>query len=223
MRVQHAFVHLSVKILALLSASLLSACSYINEHYTEQCNSHAYTRAVLSDFLTSRFHSNAPVRMAVIPFSVPANLSGYDTERPGLGNKLAWEVQAQFLHSGQVPIVEVLNRQDWPAKKEEFFTGNFGALAAAREAGYDLVFLGYLDPLRSLDSMNISTKLIEVESGITVWYGDTGVVTYAPELRKTKAALPWQRLDPSVVDSNALVERLARCVVKAVTSENEKL
>lgn len=212
---------LSVILLTLSSASLLGGCSYINKHYSEPCNSRAYSRTVLSDFLSSRFHSDARVRMAVIPLSVPANISDYNTERPGLGNELAWKIQAEFLRSGQVPVVEILNRHDWPGKKNEFFAGDFGAIATAREAGYDLVFVGYLRPMRSLDSMTAYTKVIEIDSGITIWYGETTVTTYEPDLQRIRASLFLEDPRPDKFYMGPLTDRLASCIVKAIASEEE--
>lgn len=210
---------LSVILLTQIIASLLCSCSYIHEYYVVPCNSRAYARAILSDYLTTRFHSNAPVRLAVIPFSAPANISGFSNERPGLGNELAWKVQSEILRTGQVPIVEVLNRQDWPGKKEEFFTGNYGATALARDAGYDLALVGVVETPTSLDRLSIYTKLIEVESGITVWYGKTEVTTYGPDLQKLRASMYMEDRRPDFLAMPGLIERLAQCVAQDITSE----
>lgn len=209
----------SVILLTLVSASLLCGCSRFNRRYSEPCKSHAYSRTALSDFLTARFHSNSSVRLAVIPFSAPANISGLNSERPGLGLELSRKVHAQMLQTGLVPIVEVLNRQDWPGKKEEFFTGNFGAIAMAREAGYDLLLVGYVEKFKSLDRIKAYTKLIEADSGITVWYGDTEVFTNRSQLPKTDVGL-WgeQRPRADLLNMPAMTESLARCIVSAVTS-----
>src|SRR4051812_36516187 len=135
------FIKTNVKILTALAGFCLCSCSFLYNRYAESCNSHAYLQRGLYAYINSRYHYNSPVRMAIIPFSVPANISADNSERPGLGNELAWKIHAQLLATGQIPIVEVLNRQDWPNKKEEFFTGNFGAIAMAREAGYDLLMV----------------------------------------------------------------------------------
>lgn len=219
MKLLIARVLIPVILLTLMCTSMLSGCANIHQYYSEPCNSHAYSRTILSDFLSNRFHSNSPVRLAVIPFSAPANISGFSSERPGLGNELAWKVRAELLASGQVPIVEILNRQDWPGKKEEFFMGNFGAIAVAREAGYDLVLVGHIHTPEALDRLKASTKLIEVESGITVWYGDTEVKTYAPELQSARAALWLDERRPAMLYLPRMVNRLSQCIVQAITSE----
>ena len=223
MRLIGAIHHPGVILLTLSCSVLLSACSLIGEHYAETCNSRAYTRNILSDYITSRFPSNAPVRMAIIPFSVAANVSTYGDERPGLGNILSWKVHQYILASQTIPIVEVLNRQDWPGKKEEFFTGNFGAISRAREAGYDLVLIGYLESLKSMDTMTAYTKVIDVESGITLWYGQSTSSTYRPDIKRARYGLRLEPSRPDMLFTDDLVGGLAQCIAAAVTSEEEEL
>jgi len=176
---------------------------------------------VLKDYLDHRFHSHSQVRMAVIPFSVPANLTANDINQPGAGNEIAWRIQALMLGDGTVPLVEVFNRQDWPAKKEEFFTGNFGAIEMARQAGYDLVLVGYIEPMKSLDSLMLHTKLIEVESGVTVWYGSTETWSRRPEFASIADEIFVRNEKPSDTHIAALLEKAARCTVKFITADND--
>ena len=77
----------------------LGGCSYIDRRYAEPCKSRAFIKTDIEQFITSRFSSKAPVRLAIIPFSAPANLSGEDSETPGIGNELAWRLH-QELHIG---------------------------------------------------------------------------------------------------------------------------
>lgn len=155
----------------------------------------------------------SPVRVAVVPYSVPANISAIDNERPGLGNQLAWIIHRELINWGKVPIVEVLNRPDWPGKKEEFHTGNFGAIAAAREAGYDFVLVGYLDPQRSLDTATAYSKLIDVENGVTVYYGYATAMTRRPEMRDWSASLGLSKSRPDLQNIGELYDKLGWCVV----------
>lgn len=184
------------------------------------CKSHAYVRQGLREFITQRFHSTAPVRMAIIPLSVPANLSSFHPERPGLGNELAWMIHAHLLRTGAVPIVEVLNRHDWPGKKDEFFSGNFGAIQTAREAGYDLVFVGYLDDLKSLEKLSLHSKIIEVDSGITVWYGQTAAALEKKSWGEaTLEYLGFTESEPTYLSIRHLVDGLSRCTVRELIEE----
>ena len=208
-----------VNILTLVFVFLASGCSYIHAQLGETCNSRAHVQMILVDYLSRRFASHSPVRLAIIPFSVPANLSGYNTERPGVGDQLAWKIHSEWLQNAAVPIVEVLNRQDWPGKKEEFFTGNHGAIAMAREAGYDLVQVGLVENLRSTDALTVHSKIIEVESGITVWYATSTVVTRRPELQSAAAMTGLVNRVPALLYTPEMVDSAAVCLVKEATSE----
>lgn len=205
---QHALVRV---ILLALSVTSLSGCVVLRERYGEQCKMRAYVQNPLGDYITTRFQSHSPVRMAVIPFSTPANVAAYDNERMGLGNQLAYSVQQQLLQSGEVPMVELLNRQDWPGKKEEFYTGNFGAIAIAREAGYDLVLVGFVEPLASLNQMRAFGKLIDVENGVTVWYGETTASTNRGEFNQLGASLRIENRRPDLLYTGQLSDKLAEC------------
>lgn len=208
-----------VIILTLVLVFLASGCSYIHAQLGETCNSRAHVQMILADYLSRRFASHSPVRLAIIPFSVPANLSGYNNELPGTGDQLAWKIHNEWLQNATVPIVEILNRQDWPRKKEEFFTGNFGAIAMAREAGYDLVQVGLVENLRSTDALTVHSKIIEVESGITVWYATSTVVTRRPELQSAAAMTGLLDRHPSRLYTPEMIDEAAVCLIKSATSE----
>ncbi len=213
------FLSCSVKYLTLLLLSLAAGCSLTRHYVMDPCNSRAYVRTVIPDYLSTRFQTNAPVRVAVVPFSVPANVAGINNEVPGLGNELAWKVHERFVDSNVFPIVEVFNRQDWPRKKEEFHTGNFGAIASARDAGYDLVFVGNVDPIRSLDELSATTKLIETESGTTIWFGKTTARSDARAMNQTLSSYYLADRVPSTLDLPGLEEDLSRCIVREVVRE----
>ena len=107
-----------VRLLTLFTLVFLAGCSYISRHFEETCNFRAYLRTPFADYVSKRYPLGAPIRVGVIPFSVPANVAAHSNELPGLGNQLAWMVKDELLARGTMPIVEVLNRQDWPGKKE---------------------------------------------------------------------------------------------------------
>jgi len=208
-----------VIILALAGNFLLSGCAHKGSHYEKQCNSRAYLQNDLQSYISSRFPSSSPVRMAIIPFSVPANVAAFDAERPGLGNELAWKVHASMLGQNIVPIVEVFNRQDWPGKKEEFFTGNFGAIGYAREAEYDLVMVGLLENMQNLNQMSAFTKIIDTDSGVTAWYSRS--VVSAPVQRPYRGGrlemfIPTGR--PDLLPIASLTEDLAYCIVDSIAA-----
>lgn len=212
------------KILAIFSLATLSlsGCHYFQPKFqtTPHCKSRAYVRSTVTEQLTMRNNSGIPRRLAIIPFSVPANLAPKSNELPGLGNKLAWRVQAESLASGEIPLVEVFNRQDWPGKKEEFFTGNFGTLDRALAAGYDFALIGLVDDLNSLDSFAAYTKVIDISSGTTVWYGYTSVSAKKHEQESVLDSMFRSTDDPSKLFSNQLIDELARCIVQGVVGSS---
>jgi hypothetical protein len=157
--------------------------------------------------------------MAIIPFSVAANLSSQNTQRPGLGNELAWQIRSELVRNEAAPIVEVLNRHDWPGKRDEFFVGNHGAIALSREAGYDLVLVGLFETGASLDHVVLHSKLIDTSAGITVWNGRS-TVTRRPSLwHQTRDWLDIQKTIPSGHQFQPLMESLVNCAVRGILSE----
>ena len=204
--------------LALTLTSGLTGCSYISRHYVTPCKNRAYITMSVPDYIKQRFHKNSPVRMAIIPYTVPANLSFKSTEHQGLGVELAWKVQQEILPTQIVPISEIFNRTDWPGKKDEFYTGNYGALSLARDAGYDLILVGDVQPTKSIDTMSARAKIIEVESGITVYYGEATVVTTRHEIEKTVTTfwLSPTEHKPSAQYISALNDGIGRCIVHGI-------
>lgn len=214
-------VTLLTRTLALTLLGSITGCTYITRHYAEPCKSRAFIGANLADYISTRFNRNAPVRLAIVPYSVPANLSFAGAERPGLGSDIAQRLQSELLPTGLVPIVEVFNRQDWPAKKDEFFRGNFNALQMARDAGYDLVMVGNIQPQRSMDSFTAQTKVIEVESGTTVFYGESTVATNRPGWEEARTAIWLDQVTPNQLYIPDMLHELSRCIVRSVKSAND--
>jgi hypothetical protein len=191
----------------------------IHHHTTEYCNSRAYIQQGLNDYINKRFGSKSHARLAVIPFTVPANLAATRRELPGIGNTLAWRTQAWMLENGSVPIVEVLPREDWPGKRDEFFAGNHGAIRMARDAGFDLVLVGFVSEMTSADTLSASAKIIETESGITVWYGTVDAVSARQSVDRNTAWLGLTDRKPAELHYEPLLERLAKCIVKESTRD----
>ncbi len=213
--------------MTLLCCVQLSACNFLSRQLTDQttetCKFRAYVHQPIEDWLNSRYQAKSPVRVAIIPFSVPANFTTESDERTGLDLELATVLQQELLRRGSFPIVEVFNRQSWPGKKEEFFKGNFGAISLAREASYDLVLVGLLEPLRSIDEITAYSKLIEVESGLTLWFGRVSANSARPDLRLAAATLGLTNRRPDLLSSAALSQELAGCIAGLVSAEEELL
>lgn len=208
-----------VIVLALWCALAGSGCTFFQPRFqvNQNCSSRVYVSSPVGDHVGgTAATSPRPLRLAVVPFSVPANLAGSNNELPGLGNTLAWKVHSEALSSGEFPVTEVFNRQDWPGKKEEFFTGNFGAISLAQAAGYDLVLTGLIDNIRDLDSLSAYAKLIDVSSGVTIWYGKSTI--RAVEHRDASIFdSMWRSTDePAQLYTAALADDLGRCIVRGI-------
>lgn len=200
----------------LLTLLLASGCSLIQDRFQESCQSHAYTQTIITDYIATRYTPRSPVRIGVVPASAPSNMSPYTTEQPGAGNQLSQRIQQDLLNYGELPIVEVLNRNDWPGKKEEFFSGNFGAIRMGREAGYDMILVSFIEPQRSLDALSAYTKVIDTESGVTLYYGKSTVITERDDLRNAVVPFGLMKRDPSLVHTNDMIESLGQCISQSV-------
>ncbi len=207
-----------VIVMTLASVASLTSCAYLKNRTMEQCKTHAYVETVVEDYVSRRYDSNAPVRLGIIPFVVPANLTQKPFQYRGMGNELAYQVHTRFLNRGTIPIVEVLNREDWPGKKDEFYTGNFGALSQAREAGYDLILVGIIDSYNPYAEATASTKLIEVETGVTLWYGKTTAYTYRKDFERGTDFLALEDRRPARSYGAELTEKLTDCIAGEILS-----
>lgn len=122
--------------------------------------------------------------------------------------------QRELQATGELPIVELFNRDRWPGKREEFFTGNYGAIQMARDAGYDLALVGYLQNIQNDQDMVLSTKLIDVTSGVTIWSAQT---TSSSNKRQYNDALSFMGIvkkRADIFDFQALSDSLAVCTVE---------
>jgi len=207
----------------MLGAFMFTAgCAYLGNHVGEWCNTQAYVRTDLASYIDQRFTPKSPVRVGIIPFEVPANLSARSAQMPGLGNQLAWAVHRDLLATETFPILEVFNREDWPRKKEQFFTGNFGALQIARDAEYDVVIVGYLEPITRLDTWIVHTKVIEVASGTTLWYGSSKVYTNRADMHEVSSFVGLTDRRPDILWNDKLFDTVAQCIAHDMTTDPEE-
>ncbi len=206
-----------VKVLTLCVVAIFAASCTTTQQHKESCNLRAYLDQDLEQYINGRFGSKAPIRMAIIPFSTPANFAWQNSQHQGLGKELAWRFQSEFLTQGTLPIVEVFNREDWPGKREEFWTGNFGSIAQAREAGYDLVFVGNVDPMRGIDNLTIHSKIIDVDAGITVWSGTTNVRTEKAKINRSRLGdIIGPEIIPNQLYIDDMITLAAACTIEKI-------
>ena len=209
-----------ILLLVLVSGSALGSCSVIKLPWlTEGCKRHTYINLVLRDYLKQRFDSQAMARMAIVPFDVPENFAPPGNDSVNYGRELARKFEAQLHQTGLVPIVELFNRDRWPGKRAEFFTGNYGAISLARAAGYDLVLVGYLEELKDDSTMNVYTKIIDTQNQITVWHAETKVTSPARALNKDLSRLSLEKQRPDLFAFPERTVALARCTVEGIEDE----
>lgn len=198
--------------------TLLTACSAHKTTISNDCNSRAYIKTDIAAYLSSRFDSKAPVRLAIVPFGVPANLSGWGAESRGLGFQIGMALQGKMLETELAPISELFERR-LANQKLEFFKGNHEVIDVARQANFDLVLVGLMDELRSNNTISAYSKLIDTSSGITLWYGRTtsrvSETGHEFNLRKLNV---FDRVDYTH-DWGRMVEELTSCIAHDMTFE----
>jgi len=218
------YIDLARSLTLLYCLLLLSSCSITqmaNPYDLEQCKTHAYLHLPLDLYLTQRFPRNSPVRVGIVPFSSAANIASKNDQSPGIGNQLAYKVRDLLLSHGVIPIVEIIPRDDWPRKYDEFYAGNYGAIEMARRAHYDLVLVGMLESTDSLESLAAHTKLIEVYNGITVWSGRSYVETLRNRREKTEPYSWFLTRNPNKIYTNMLIDELSYCIVDGILAEEQ--
>lgn len=157
--------------------------------------------------------------MAVVPFDVPETFAPAGNESQHFGRELARKLVQEFHSTGEVKIVELFNQDRWPGKREEFFTGNHRAMQLAADAGYDLVMVGYMEELRTDDSINIYTKIIDTSNGITVWSAMTNTFSNQRFIDRTLSAARVSAERPSMYLFPERADEFASCTVNAILTE----
>lgn len=207
-------------LLLLLSGVALSGCSLTRfPEDTGACKTHTYINLVLRDYLKERFHSQEMVRMAIVPFDVPETFAPPGNESVHFGRELARTYQLQLLETGIVPVVELFNRDRWPGKRAEFFTGNYQAIALARAAGYDFVTVGYLEELRDDHTLSVYAKVIDTQNQVTVWSGKVDAVSAARDVRSAMSKVGLAKERPDLFEFAERTKLLAECTAYAIEND----
>ena len=201
------------RVILLTIASLLSSCSYLGDQAGEWCNTHAWVRTDLESYVYQHFKGGQQARVGVFPFMSQANIADKSDGFRGLGTQIAWGVQRELLATEVFPVVQMLAKEDWAGQKNEFFTGNFSSVAFARDAGLDFILIGYVDWPARLDKWNIHTKLIDVHTGATLWYGTSTVSTSRSDMLEVSSTLGLTDRRPDQYDMHPIREAAAHCIV----------
>ncbi len=181
-----------------------------------------YINAGLLEYLSSRYHSEHLPRMAVIPFSVPETFAPGGEESRHFGRELAGLFQRELLRTGELAIVELFNRESWPGKRAEFNSGNYGAIRFARDAGYDLILVGYMDEITNASDLTVYTRLIDTENSATLWFAKTVSFNNDRKRRRILADIPFSTYEdrPDLFAFPERAERLAECTTKHILEDD---
>lgn len=185
----------------------------------DTCKTHSYIKSDIKEFINDRFLRKSPARLGVIPFSVPVSFSTQNINLPGIDLKIASKVKAQLHEYEIAPIIELYNRIAWPGKKDEFFAGNHGAISFARQAGYDLILVGYIDAGKKIGELRAETKVIAVDSGITLYYGSADVDVSKKQHYQSTGEVFGSRRRPDLIMHRPLIDKLAMCIAKDIAKE----
>ena len=198
----------------------ITACSSFRAPITDTmtCKNQAYIGNKFSIPLTSRDGASSQARLAILPFDVPESFAPKSPWHQDFGIRLGQYLTQELLRSGDFPIVEFQDQATWLGKREEFFSGNFQGINAGRQAGFDLIFVGYVDQLDGTNKLDIYGKIIDVANATTLWYGktqavaETGLIREAEDGAKTIAGVPFG--NDNFADMNALARTGAACLSK---------
>lgn len=181
------------------------------------CKVQAHIDQNFADYLKARYPSKQLVRAGIYPFEVPGTffLAGGDQTK-NFGLKLAEYFQRKFVEHQSPAIVEIFNRDRWPGKREEFFAGNYEALNMARNAGYDLVIVGFMEDPKDDQTFVIHSKVIDTSNNMTIWYGTATVVAHGREYQKNLARFHLASERPDLFYVQERADMAAQCSVDAI-------
>jgi hypothetical protein len=117
------------------------------------------------------------VRAGFFAFDLPATFAQFRSLQGDPGLALAVRFKEELQRRGVLSAAEIIPEKPWPGKREDFLTGNFQAIQIARQAGFDLLFLGFVEDLRSKDELSLTTKAIDLRTQATIWYARTTLVS----------------------------------------------
>ena len=201
-----------VLIFALFGA-LAGGCSYIPPREQPDCKIQAYIESGVIDFVSTRYRKHLPVRMGVLPFLVPENFAAGMGRKENYALELTRQFQSEIVKTGEISIVELFDFGSWPGRRDDFYSGNYQALQAARMAGYDLLFVGQMEDITNDQDLVMLTKVIDVVNGVTLWHGRTTVASHARKDRRLLSSFEIIKDQPELFSFPQRSEELVRCTI----------
>ncbi len=209
-----------------LTIPLLLGCSVVTKYTkkifpTKECKIRTYTEQNLLDYLTSYDYLENQLRFGVIPFNVPETFAPPGNDNVHYGREIAKKFTLELQAKGELPIIELFNRDRWPGKREEFFTGNYKALEYGRLAGYDFVVVGYMEDIVNDNELGVYCKIIDTTNGITIWSSYTVLTSNKRFYREAAAKVTYGNIPnrPDLFHFPERLDELAKCTVDKMFSE----
>jgi hypothetical protein len=201
-----------------------SGCAVFDRQLVHRCNSHAYTRSDIEGYVAQHFRERDKLRVAVLPFVTAPQFekAGFGQSPEGLGFQFGRFIQAQLMEFQVFPVVEFVSRAPSPGAFQDMFAGNYHSITWARDAGYDFVVVGLLEPLSSVDSYTISGKLIDTSNGVTIWYGRSTETSYRNQIHHGLSAIGAERRERVYPDYPRMAELVSSCLVKNMMRGSEE-
>jgi len=204
----------------LVAMSYLSACSIKNLSPKDDCKIRTYTNFGLQSYTSKQFGTHQPVRIAVLPFEVPETFAYHTGTAGSYGAELANRVKAELVRSEEPYIVEYFSEAKWVGKKEDFFDGNYAALNVARNAGYDLIVLGYLTDITPQGLLELQTKIIDTNTAVTIFWARTALDSSPTVFSRAMMDFGYIPQNDSNLRISERSEELVRCTTRSIlTSE----
>lgn len=194
----------------------LAGCRNLNlSEDLRGCKTRAQVNSSLLSFIKARFKPEIPVRIAVLPFEVQESFSSPANNAADYGQTLATQLQSELMASGELQIVEFLDRR-WSGKRDDFARGNYQAIENARQAGYDFVIVGQLEPMAGESSIVVEARVIDVANGITLYRGETVAYSDEREANRFFAKTPFVRERPDYFYYPERTRLVAHCIVEEI-------
>lgn len=187
----------------------------------ETCKIDTYLNAGLRHYISSQYRSKKDFRAVILPFETQEQFAYHGPESDRVGWMLARKIQTQILGTGAIPIVEFYQYGNWPGKKNDFFNGNYIAQEFARNAGYDLLIVGYLEPIVHKDQLVLHTKAIDPATSVTLWNARATVSSYMQGINDSLARARLDTQQREMFYFPEKFEELTQCTTRSLTSEEE--
>ena len=133
-------------------------------------------------YLDAHSDNGLQIRVGIAAFNVPKNFSSVAmTVNGGYGIAIAGRFREQFLKNSPSGIFEFFSAEQMTfyETKRDFERSSDKLINFAKEQGFNTLVLGQLNPITNSSELNFTVRIIDLNSRITVWLGETSVTAAA--------------------------------------------